>query len=98
MKRAQNKLLKLLFFFLILSSNILHTQAFTFNMYSGRGAKALIFVVNKNGQVIHESNLFQNSPNKNFFFLSSRIAQKFCGIPTAEHVTLDKKKFKLYEC
>ena len=98
MKKSRVNLVKLLFFFLILASNILHFQAFTFNLYSGRGAKVVVFVIAKNEHVIQKSNLFENNPNKNFLFLSSRIAREFCEIPTAEYVTLDKKKFKLYEC
>lgn len=89
---------KSLLFSLVLLSNIFHLQAFTFNMYSGRGIEVTIEVLNKNNQSIQKSDLFERGYVDSLLFLAERTAQEYCGITGAKRILLDQKKFKSYEC
>ena len=91
-------LIKSLFFSLVLISNVLHLQAFTFNMYSGRGIEVTIEVLDKNNEIIQKNDLFQRGYVDGLFFLADRTAQEYCRITGAKRVILDQEKFKSYEC
>ena len=92
------KSLKCLFFVIVMSANILQLQAFTFNMYSGRGSALTMTVVDSQQNVIYKENIFENFKINNFFFLSDRVADKFCEIRFANKVTVNEKNFKSHEC
>jgi len=89
---------KTLMFSLVLLSNIFHLQAFTFNMYSGRGIEVTIEVLNRDNQVIQKSDLFERGYVSSLLFLADRTAQEYCGITGAKRVLLDQEKFKSYDC
>jgi hypothetical protein len=98
MRKLQIPLLKTLLFFIVLMANIFQLQAFTFNMYSGRGTEVMIIVANKQNQIIHTRDLFQKEFSKGFLFLSTITAQEFCRIAGANKVSLSVEGFKAYDC
>ena len=98
MKKTQILCVKALLFSLVLLANLFHLQAFTFNMYSGRGSSALVSVIDKDNRVLHQSNLFHKKSDKGILFLSSWIASDFCKISGATAIVLGQKNFKPHEC
>jgi hypothetical protein len=92
------KFLKCLFLVIVMSANLLQLQAFTFNMYSGRGSALTMTVIDIKQNVIYKENIFENFKISNFLFLSDRVADKFCDIRFANKVTVNEKNFKSHEC
>ena len=90
--------IKLLLFSLVLLSNVFQLQAFTFNMYSGRGTEVVVIVLDKSEQIIQTSDLLHEGFFNGLLFLTDITARRYCGVSDANTVRLVDKKFKSYEC